>query len=237
VFLIGNPLGILEGSVTSGIVSGIRTIKDGLQIIQTDASANPGSSGGPLLNAQGEVIGVLSFKLKGTENLNFVIPINYARGLLNIRDSFTLKEFNEKTQSTRTAFSETGADVLPKMWRSMYSGSTKIVRRSGDTIYTENIMPPKLKEIGLGAITEAKKDGNSYKGSVRVSVPCIYKEFWGGTKQKICYFEYPVELTMVTPTRIEGHSTQVKRNAELDCRSCTYDPPDREDVPFVWLPE
>jgi serine protease Do len=87
VVLIGNPLGVLEGSVTSGIVSGIRTI-DGVRIIQTDASANPGNSGGPLLNVKGEVIGVLSFKLKGTENLNFVIPINYARGLLSIDNKF-----------------------------------------------------------------------------------------------------------------------------------------------------
>ncbi len=52
------------------------------RVIQTDATVNPGNSGGPLLDSTGRVIGVLSFKLRDTESLNFVIPANYVRGLL-----------------------------------------------------------------------------------------------------------------------------------------------------------
>lgn len=54
----------------------------GFTVLQTDASVNPGNSGGPLLNNKGQAIGIISFKLRSAEGLNFAIPINYARGLL-----------------------------------------------------------------------------------------------------------------------------------------------------------
>ena len=82
VLLVGSPEG-LQGTVTTGVVSNIRILPGGLKVIQTDAAANPGNSGGPLLNARGQVTGVLGFKLQGAENLNFAVPINYVRGLLN----------------------------------------------------------------------------------------------------------------------------------------------------------
>lgn len=81
VLLIGNPRG-LQGSITSGVISGIRDLS-GFKVIQTDASANPGNSGGPLVNAHAQVVGVLGFKLKDSQGLNFAIPINYVRGMLN----------------------------------------------------------------------------------------------------------------------------------------------------------
>jgi len=85
VLLVGTAGG-LQGSVTSGIVSAIRDVPDGFKVIQTDAAANPGNSGGPLLNASAQVIGILGFKLRGAEGQNFAIPINYARGLLETAD-------------------------------------------------------------------------------------------------------------------------------------------------------
>jgi hypothetical protein len=81
VVIVGSPLG-LEGTVTAGILSSIRTISDGLTVLQTDAAVNPGSSGGPLVNGRGQVIGVISFKLRSAEGLTFAIPINYVRSLL-----------------------------------------------------------------------------------------------------------------------------------------------------------
>lgn len=81
VLLVGAGSG-LQGSVTSGIVSAIRDLPEGFKVIQTDAAANPGNSGGPLFNTRAEAIGVLGFKLKGSEGQNFAVPINYARGLL-----------------------------------------------------------------------------------------------------------------------------------------------------------
>lgn len=81
VVVVGNPRG-LEGTVTAGILSAVRD-SDGFKVLQTDAAVNPGNSGGPLVNDRGRAIGVVSFKLRSAEWLNFAIPINDVRGLLN----------------------------------------------------------------------------------------------------------------------------------------------------------
>jgi S1-C subfamily serine protease len=82
VVAIGNPLS-LESTVSNGIVSGIRTLKEeGGKFLQVTAPISPGSSGGPLFNMTGEVIGITTLYLKGGENLNFAIPINDAKRLL-----------------------------------------------------------------------------------------------------------------------------------------------------------
>ena len=82
VVAIGNPLG-LELTVSNGILSGLRTVqKDGGKFLQITAPISHGSSGGPLFNMAGEVIGVTAGILEGGENLNFAVPINEARPLL-----------------------------------------------------------------------------------------------------------------------------------------------------------
>ena len=67
LLLVGSPYG-LEGTVTTGIVSRVTT-----KYIQTDAAANPGNSGGPLIDKQGRMVGVIV--RGGAENLNFAVPI------------------------------------------------------------------------------------------------------------------------------------------------------------------
>jgi hypothetical protein len=82
VVAIGNPLS-LESTVSSGIVSGLRTVKEeGGKFLQMTAPISPGSSGGPLFNMSGEVVGIITLYIKGGENLNFAIPINDAKRLL-----------------------------------------------------------------------------------------------------------------------------------------------------------
>jgi S1-C subfamily serine protease len=91
VYAIGNPFGMFSGTMTRGIVSSIRSVRepDGVYIdeaIQTDAAINPGNSGGPLLNSKGEVIGINTM-IAGTAGQNsgigFAIPINTAKAVLN----------------------------------------------------------------------------------------------------------------------------------------------------------
>lgn len=74
VVTIGSPFGF-ENSVSTGIVSGIRRQGDHV-LIQTTASISPGSSGGPLLNQSGEVIGIATSSVAEAQNLNFAIAIN-----------------------------------------------------------------------------------------------------------------------------------------------------------------
>lgn len=79
---VGSPRS-LEGTVTAGLLSSVRDSGEGFKVLQTDAAVNPGNSGSPLVNNKGQAIGVVSFKLRSAEGLNFAIPINYVRGLLN----------------------------------------------------------------------------------------------------------------------------------------------------------
>jgi len=95
VVAIGNPLGReFARSVTVGVVSALNreitvsTPRGGpeisLNLIQTDAAINPGNSGGPLVNMQGEVIGINSVKIAqtGVEGMGFAIPINDAKPII-----------------------------------------------------------------------------------------------------------------------------------------------------------
>ena len=132
VFTVGSPLGYdYRGSVTSGVLSG----KDRLvsisisnsnnndwvmRVLQIDASINPGNSGGPLLNVNGEVIGICSMKLvdDDIEGMGFAIPIEYAMshvdalenrkkiqwpvlgiGMANLTDTTTLNKNNIRVSS------------------------------------------------------------------------------------------------------------------------------------------
>ena len=81
VYVAGNPKG-LEGTFSNGIISGLRgnSTKERLQMT---APISPGSSGGPVLNSKGEVIGVSFLTLVGGQNLNFAISVNLLKKLLN----------------------------------------------------------------------------------------------------------------------------------------------------------
>jgi len=87
VVAIGNPLS-LESTVSNGIVSAIRAVEDeGGKFVQITAPISPGSSGGPLFNMAGKVVGITTSHIKGGENLNFAIPINAVKPMLVSRVS------------------------------------------------------------------------------------------------------------------------------------------------------
>ena len=83
---IGNPMGLeFQGSVTSGVISALNRTLDisdrRVKLLQTDAAISPGNSGGALVNADGQVIGINSAKVaaSGVEGMGFAIPINTVR--------------------------------------------------------------------------------------------------------------------------------------------------------------
>jgi trypsin-like peptidase len=80
VYAVGNPQG-LEGTFSQGIVSSIRDVGAD-KLLQITAPISPGSSGGPVLNGKGEVIGVSVATFRGGQNLNFAIPSSYLKTLL-----------------------------------------------------------------------------------------------------------------------------------------------------------
>ena len=90
VYAIGNPIGIeFQRTVTKGIISGVdRTIKIEKEeaymedLIQTDATINEGNSGGPLVNKNGELIGINTVKISEAEGIGFAVPINIIKPIL-----------------------------------------------------------------------------------------------------------------------------------------------------------
>ncbi len=94
VIAIGNALGQFQNTVTSGIISGYGrdvTAGDGsgtssenlTDLFQTDAAINEGNSGGPLVNVNGEVVGLNTATAADAQNIGFSIPINDIKGLIN----------------------------------------------------------------------------------------------------------------------------------------------------------
>lgn len=91
VVAIGNSLGQYQNTVTSGIVSGVgrpvsaqsgSAVESLNDLIQTDAAINPGNSGGPLLNLQGQVIGMNTAVAQDAQGIGFALPINATKGVL-----------------------------------------------------------------------------------------------------------------------------------------------------------
>ena len=87
IIAIGNPFGLTGGpTVTAGIVSALnRSLQfesGALELIQTDAAINPGNSGGPLVNTNGEVIGINTAKMPYAQGIGFAVPVNAAKVIM-----------------------------------------------------------------------------------------------------------------------------------------------------------
>lgn len=118
VIAVGNALGEYQNTVTSGIVSGtgrsvtasdasgynVETLTD---MIQTDAAINSGNSGGPLVNAAGEVIGINTATSTTAENMGFAIPISSVKGML--------KQLVKNGSAERTYLGVYSVDITPEI--------------------------------------------------------------------------------------------------------------------------
>lgn len=98
VYSISSPLG-LQNTLSQGLVSGIREM-DGYRLFQVSAPISHGSSGGPIYNAIGEVIGIAVLSIQEGQNLNFAIPIDYARGMLGLSQTQPLASIYEPEPPT-----------------------------------------------------------------------------------------------------------------------------------------
>lgn len=130
VVAISNPLGVLDYTVSDGLISSVRKVSEELTILQISAPISQGSSGGPLFNQYGEVIGVATF-ISGTgQNLNFGIPSDYLRPLLARNDHITPQALAEAIQQQYQAqqSQQTGARVerrVPRHEESILDGCSQ----------------------------------------------------------------------------------------------------------------
>ena len=239
VMTVGSPFG-LQGSVTTGVVSSMRDdpFGGGFKMIQTDASVNPGNSGGPVVNQKGEVIGIVRYKIGGTENLNFAVPINYLRGILDgPLTAMSLADLRERLSKKTDIFQSAGS--FPKRWKSLQSGTTKLIRRDDDRIYVETVLPDAAKQNGCFSVADLRREGEDYSGIHRESCTCIIPisfSFKANANVKRYSLEWQMAITSLSPTRIEGWIMAPPPQAKFSCTKGTYSqPPIRQ--PFTWIPE
>jgi hypothetical protein len=242
VLVIGNALGILEGSLSTGVISGFRNM-DGYKVLQTDASANHGNSGGPMLDENANVVGVVTFKIgEGVaENLNFAVPINYARGMLSTSETFTLADLSTRLGKTTDLFASASV-ASPKRWKSLTSGTVKIIRTDADYLYSETESSDQARRQGDFQLAQLKKVGDRYIGTIKTTFTCSYTRgvgIYATARTNRCSFEEPVEINLFSPTRIEGRAPEAAADSKFKCWECKYDPPRSKwgMRPFTWIPE
>ena len=102
IYAIGNPIG-LEGTFSQGIVSGVRALGPD-RILQITAPISPGSSGGPVLDQTGTVVGVSVMSVVSGQNLNFAIPAEYVVRLQSGRTDIRPFKVIHETRSQDTLF-------------------------------------------------------------------------------------------------------------------------------------
>jgi tetratricopeptide (TPR) repeat protein len=104
IVVIGNPFG-LEGSVSNGIVSAVREISGYGKIIQITASISPGSSGSPVVNMAGQVVGVATLQAAEGQNLNFAVPAERIMQM-KVSDAQTFAAINSESQRNKRSSAE-----------------------------------------------------------------------------------------------------------------------------------
>jgi S1-C subfamily serine protease len=240
VIAVGSPRG-LQGTVTAGVVSSVRDDAAGFKVIQTDAAVNPGNSGGPLVNGKGQVIGVVTSKVRASEGLNFAVPINYVRGLM------ASMEKPISIDGLRAALGVAPADVFkdgssfPAQWKSMSTGTKYKVRVQSEFIYLEALISDDAARAGAFGGGELRKNGSTYSGKYKNVIACAYDtDDWATLGRKTvrnhCTFDVSEEFTLFSASRIEGRISKPPEGSKLNCKKCTYDKPFGWQS-FVWIPE
>ena len=155
IFACGNPKG-LEGTFSSGIVSSFRDTGSN-QLMQITAPISPGSSGGPVVNSDGDVVGVAVATYRGGQNLNFAIPAKCVAELLSAPQE--LQEFAKgaKSDSSHTLQSKLGTEkdtsgitASDFLWNGGVSGS--LDNDGGFTFALRNQTKQTVKNVRLLAI-------------------------------------------------------------------------------------
>jgi Trypsin-like peptidase domain len=102
LYALGNPLGVFQNTFSDGILSGIRQM-DGYKLFQLSAPISRGSSGSPVFNSTGEVVGIIESTVEEGQNINFAVPIDYAIGMLDSKQTQSLESIYEPEENAPAA--------------------------------------------------------------------------------------------------------------------------------------
>lgn len=166
IYAIGNPLGVFDYSITDGLISQVRPLSPELTILQISAAISQGSSGGPLFNQFGEVIGVTTAIITQGQAINLAVPANYLRPMMKEQLSIPLDEF---ARVTREAADTKNADI---------DDDVKIERKIPELPVTvwqgcnekdmENVLRSIGDAIAIGAPLYNKQTPEGYEACFRV---------------------------------------------------------------------
>jgi len=198
VVAIGHPYG-LNYTATQGVISKVDRIREGLKYIQIDAAINPGNSGGPLVNENGEIIGVNSFIIRGGDNLGFALPVNY------LREALQLYIPNKGQPSTR-CFS-CGYLVLPSNIDSgKYCPSCgtevtlpQLPEKEVEPVGTAKLIEEILKDLGKD-VKLAREGVNNWtvkEGSAKIRIVYNPENYFIAGDAYLC--QLPTDVTRIKP--------------------------------------
>lgn len=132
IVVVGNPFG-LEGSVSNGIVSAVREISGYGKIIQITAPISPGSSGSPVVNMSGQVIGVATLQAAEGQSLNFAVPAERILQL-KVTDIQTFSSLSTETQKNkRSAAERLYSQGLAQLSRDDYARAVSYFEKAAET--------------------------------------------------------------------------------------------------------
>lgn len=157
VYVAGNPKG-LEGTFSDGIISSLRTLEYKNKRLQMTAPISPGSSGGPVLNQKGEVIGVSFAGLRAldAQNLNFAIPSNYLKKLLELPKPSTPLSQRKRPISAETYYLWGNVKYDLGNYEGAIADYTKAIQLKNDyaKAYNNRGMAKTLLKQYFGSITD-----------------------------------------------------------------------------------
>lgn len=211
VVAIGHPFG-LNYTATQGVISKVDRIREGVKYIQIDAAINPGNSGGPLVNKQGEIIGVNSFIIRGGDNLGFALPVSYLREALQMYGPY------RGTPSSRCH--SCNYLVLPSN-----IDATKYCPFCGTEVKLPSITEREAKPVGIAKMVEEiltelnkdvklARDGNNNwsvkEGAAKIKINYNSENFFVAGDAYIC--QLPSDTTQIKPL----YEFLLKENYRLD---------------------
>jgi serine protease Do len=226
VVAIGHPYG-LNYTATQGVISKVDRIRDGLKYIQIDAAINPGNSGGPLVNMNGEVIGVNSFIIRGGDNLGFALPVNYLREALQM---YIPNKGQTSTRCFSCGFLVTAANIDTKKYCPSCGTEIKLLEipeketeAAGAAKTIEEILRALGKDVRLAR--EGKNTWSVKEGSAKIKITYNAENFFITGDAYLC--QMPTDATKIKPLyqflleenyRINGLVLScVKQNIVLSC--------------------
>ena len=167
IYAIGNPLGVFDYSITDGLISQVRPLSPELTILQISAAISQGSSGGPLFNQFGEVIGVTTAIITQGQAINLAVPANYLRPMMKTQNAMPLDEFARVTRDTDEARTA-GAEDDVKIDRKIPDHPVTIWTGCNDTDM-ETVLRSISDAIAIGApLYNQDKQPEGYEACFRV---------------------------------------------------------------------